>query len=180
MDKTIAIIQLLGWLGGAVLFGYLLVKSAESKLPSIITSVIKNITNYGRKKGNISKWGEDVINNRVSLNTHIKQGFKGWISITKMIHGRNKQSNTRSPEGCLDMLPENKTENLLNGLHKVNYNKGEIGETTTSKQNLIGGSLNEFFKFSRPTRMPKFTKCFYFFPSDCLFANVILLRNFFK
>jgi|WetSurMetagenome_2_1015567.scaffolds.fasta_scaffold139699_3 hypothetical protein len=102
MDKLFAAVYLILILLGALSFSYLLVKSAESELPSHVTSMIasmvKQITNYRHKERKVSDRGKDIINNCVCLDAHLEKRFKGRVRVANFINSRNKQNNTRRPK----------------------------------------------------------------------------------
>jgi hypothetical protein len=74
--------------------------------------MIKNIAYDIHNKGQDTERVEDVINNGVSLNTHLEKGIKIRVNQAKFIQGRDEHNNTRSPEGSLNIIPKDKPNNL--------------------------------------------------------------------
>jgi hypothetical protein len=108
INQFTAGITLLGILLVSILFGWLVVKLAELRFPSFVTSIISfvvtKITNGSHNKGYYPQWLKYFINNIICFYTGIEKRFQVWIQDTEMVNGRNSQDRTRCPKGSLDML----------------------------------------------------------------------------
>ena len=108
MNYVIGAIILLGYLIGAILFGFLLVKSAESVTPSHITSmvasVIRKVTGDGHCQRKPSNWFKNSINCIIGFYASLEERIHNRIYQSKPVKERNNQDCARSPEGSLDFL----------------------------------------------------------------------------
>jgi hypothetical protein len=153
MDKTTALIYLLGILVGAVLFSYLLVKSAESVITSRITSsiatFITNITNYCHKYRQYPQWCKYIINYSVSIYTHLKDRFKCWIRITELVYSRNKQNDTRSPESTIDVIPKEKLDKFPHSPNiSIEETSNQPKENLTKLSSILADTFSKYARYS--------------------------------
>ncbi len=128
MDKLLALMQLVGYLLAAIIFGYLSVKASESviDIPSAFSkgitkfaSAIKKITYYICNKGQDTKWGKNTVNNRIGLDTHLERGLQNGVYQSNLIQKADKQNNSASPEGSLNLIPEQEKRYPTNPLYHI-------------------------------------------------------------